>query len=279
MYDVSQCNSFLPIKHCVLDWAPSLARAGGFAYLIMISSMLWLLSGCAVQAVELPLVQMPETLPAALTNALPPPQVAATLLSLTQTVTMPVTITAADAAPTPLPSQGTITYTVKPGDNLFRIARTYGTTVETIKALNRLTSDVIYPGDLLSLPYTRASVPVPATAATLTATRPATGTHAPFDQPATGPVSAEEQPSAWTRLTQLAKDRQLLVLAVALPLILLAAALGFLTLRRGWPTPGAARQSPSAIPAPPSRSSSGPGLAARFPPNRPRPAKQCCANG
>ena len=266
MYDVSQCNSFLPIKHCVLGWAPAFARAGGFAYLLMISGMLWLLSGCAAKAAELPPVQMPATLPLALTNALPtltvPPQDAAPLLSLTQTVTVPVTVTAAepigaataDAPSTPLPSQGTITYTVKPGDNLSRIARTYGTTVETIKALNHLTSDVIYPGDLLSLPYTRASVPGPVTAATLTATLTITEMHTPFDKPATGLTSAEKQPSAWTRLTQLAKDRQLLVLAVAFPIIFLVAALGFLTLRRGGPTPVAARQSPAAPPAPPSRS-------------------------
>lgn len=265
MYDVGQCNFFLPIKHGVLGWVSSLARTGGFASLIMISSMLWLLSGCAAKAAELPSAQRLASLPA-LTNTLPaltvPRQVTSPLLSLIQTVTIPVTVTTvepidaatADAASTPLPSQGTITYTVEPGDNLSRIAHTYGTTVETIKALNRLTSDVIHPGDLLSLPYTRASVPGPVTAATLTATLTATDTHAPFDQPATGVASAEEQPSAWTRLTQLAKDRQLLTLVVALPIVVLVATLGFLTLWRGGPTPLAARQAPGTPLASPSPS-------------------------
>jgi peptidoglycan endopeptidase LytE len=40
-------------------------------------------------------------------------------------------------------------YTVKPGDTLWKISRTYNTTVEQIDALNSLDSSLIYPGQSL----------------------------------------------------------------------------------------------------------------------------------
>lgn len=43
-------------------------------------------------------------------------------------------------------------YTVSPGDNLFRIATNHNTTVDELKALNNLTSDLIQPGDVLQIP-------------------------------------------------------------------------------------------------------------------------------
>jgi LysM repeat protein len=44
------------------------------------------------------------------------------------------------------------TYQVRSGDNLFRIALRYGTTVEAIRAANWLTSNAIYPGQVLVIP-------------------------------------------------------------------------------------------------------------------------------
>ena len=44
------------------------------------------------------------------------------------------------------------TYRVRSGDNLFRIALRYGTTVEAIQAANGLTSNAIYPGQELVIP-------------------------------------------------------------------------------------------------------------------------------
>jgi LysM repeat protein len=43
-------------------------------------------------------------------------------------------------------------YTVQPGDSLWLIAKTYDTTIEDLKTLNKLTSDVIYPRQQLLIP-------------------------------------------------------------------------------------------------------------------------------
>ena len=48
-------------------------------------------------------------------------------------------------------------HTVVPGDSLWKISRSYGTTVERLKKQNNLTSDVIYPGIGLVIPAERRS--------------------------------------------------------------------------------------------------------------------------
>lgn len=53
--------------------------------------------------------------------------------------------------PTPNPEPGTITYTVQPGDSLWLIAQKYHTTVDTIKRLNGLSSDLLNIGQVLQL--------------------------------------------------------------------------------------------------------------------------------
>jgi len=57
---------------------------------------------------------------------------------------------------TPLPA-GSFTYTVQAGDQLLALARRFGVTASAIKSTNRLTSDTIYPGQVLVIP-----APIPA---------------------------------------------------------------------------------------------------------------------
>lgn len=57
--------------------------------------------------------------------------------------------------PMPKPDTGTIQYTVQSGDTLWAIARRYGTTVDAIKQLNGLTSDIIQIGQVLNIPVSQ----------------------------------------------------------------------------------------------------------------------------
>ncbi len=50
-------------------------------------------------------------------------------------------------------------YTVKPGDNLWTIARVFDTTVDKLKVTNNLTTDIIQPGETLIIPD--VSTPTP----------------------------------------------------------------------------------------------------------------------
>ena len=60
--------------------------------------------------------------------------------------------TAAAAAPAPKAALGeTVVHVVRAGDTLFKIARTYGTTVDRIKAANGLTSDIVAIGQRLTV--------------------------------------------------------------------------------------------------------------------------------
>ena len=50
------------------------------------------------------------------------------------------------------PDSGTIEYTVQPGDTLWLLSRRFNTTVDAIKALNGLTSDLLSIGQVLQIP-------------------------------------------------------------------------------------------------------------------------------
>lgn len=58
--------------------------------------------------------------------------------------------------PTPGQSTDTVTYTVQAGDSLWLIAQRYGTTVDAIKQVNGLTSNVLQIGQVLQIPVSQA---------------------------------------------------------------------------------------------------------------------------
>jgi len=59
-----------------------------------------------------------------------------------------------DNVPIPSPEAGVSEYTVRSGDTLWLLAQRFGTTVDAIKALNNLTSDVLMIGQVLQIPGT-----------------------------------------------------------------------------------------------------------------------------
>lgn len=63
--------------------------------------------------------------------------------------------------PGPVTGGGTSTYSVRPGDTLYSIARRFGTTVAALQAANNLTSTVIFPGQVLRIPTTPTEPPPP----------------------------------------------------------------------------------------------------------------------
>ena len=80
--------------------------------------------------------------------------------------------TAAAGAGASSPEANGPTHTVKGGETLGQIARTHGTTVNTLKRMNKLTSDVVRPGKVLLLPEGSVSV-MDAPAAAKSASAPA----------------------------------------------------------------------------------------------------------
>ena len=90
-------------------------------------------------------------------QALVIPRKPASLLAARTTPAAPTTVASRDiAGPSvmseePSAQSRTITYRVKRGDTLFGIARLFDTTVAEIKALNRLRSNLINPGDRLRI--------------------------------------------------------------------------------------------------------------------------------
>jgi len=91
-----------------------------------------------------------ETADATATATLPPPTDTATPLPPTPT---PLPTTPAPTA-TPVPATGgTVTHVVQPGENLFRIALKYGTTVEEIASANGIANpSLIKVGQTLTVP-------------------------------------------------------------------------------------------------------------------------------
>ena len=95
-------------------------------------------------------------------------------------------------------------YTVKAGENLYRIAVDHYTTLELIRKVNCRTSDTIYPGDILWVPSvvaTRTTNPtaLPGSTATAYPTDPLTETALPYT--ATFMPTSTVAPTATSSLT------------------------------------------------------------------------------
>ena len=100
---------------------------------------------------------------------------------------------ATPGGPTPIPiymvqtatpkPDGSVVHTVRSGQTLIGIAIAYGVTVNQIKELNYLTSDVIYEGDLLLIQRAGTPNPTATSTATTTPTRAASPTRNPTRTP------------------------------------------------------------------------------------------------
>lgn len=94
-------------------------------------------------------------------QALVVPRAPATLLARNTKPAAPATIASrsisgsAPVSSSKEPEARTVTHRVRRGDTLFGIARQYDTTVEQIKSLNRLRTNVINPGDRLKITASR----------------------------------------------------------------------------------------------------------------------------
>ncbi|HYG33183.1 MAG TPA: LysM peptidoglycan-binding domain-containing protein [Clostridia bacterium] len=122
----------------------------------------------AIAAEPSPAVTTTNEAPAAetaATPAAPANEPAASAAPVDAAPTTPITTAPAPAASTAAPKAASDTptvYVVKKGDTLSGIAKTHGTTVRAIKALNGLKSDTIVIGKKLKLPPHNSPVTAPA---------------------------------------------------------------------------------------------------------------------
>lgn len=114
--------------------------------------------------------EMAEETPAPEAPTVPPPTPTPTPTT-TPEPAAPEATTPAPTAPAPSPTSpppsGQVKHTVKRGENLFRIALRYGTTVQAIASANRIANPArIYVGQVLVIPSSGGQPSPPATGGT-----------------------------------------------------------------------------------------------------------------
>jgi LysM repeat protein len=85
---------------------------------------------------------------------------------------------------------GNIVYVVQPGDSLWRIAANAGLTVEQLKAMNGLTSDIVSVGQRLIIGQAAAPTPTPAPSPTIDPNAPTATTSPPAGAATATPAQA-----------------------------------------------------------------------------------------
>jgi LysM repeat protein len=119
-------------------------------------------------------------------------------------------------------SDGSVVHTVMAGQNLTLIAKAYGLTVAELKALNKLTSDALFVGDILIIRLGNTPGPTGTPTGTATATKVPTPTRKPTRTPTltASPVptaSPTDPPDPVTKITaQVGSDSLGSILVVAI---------------------------------------------------------------
>jgi LysM repeat protein len=103
-----------------------------------------------------------ETQPTEAPTALPPTNTPVPATATPSTTAVP-TFTPAPSSPTPTPAPtGEVKHTVQAGENLFRIALRYGTTVEAVASANGIANPaMIYVGQVLTISSSGSQQPAP----------------------------------------------------------------------------------------------------------------------
>jgi LysM repeat protein len=112
------------------------------------------------QLVQDTILYLPLTLPTATVLVLYPTVAATATITPTATITLTTVVCG--------PPSGWILYTVKPGENLYRLSLAFGVSVQQLMFANCLTSDRINAGQQLYVPNVPTRVPSPTTAPTNT---------------------------------------------------------------------------------------------------------------
>lgn len=120
------------------------------------------LSSPLIRPGDILLIPQPAPTPGAVAvgpSPTPPLSDTPTAFGFSTPTLIPVALNQTTTPTTPTPTPGVVLYYVQPGDNLGTIAKAYSTTVESLMALNKMTSTNIRAGQPISVPVGASWVP------------------------------------------------------------------------------------------------------------------------